>query len=193
LTDGAIQVWRIRLDEIGDFEPTRGETARAARFESAEAARRYLRAHGALRAILRQHTGAKLDFAVLAGGKPWLPAAPELKFNLSRSRGMALVAVALETDVGVDVEHYRPLPEYSEIAERFFPPGEEIPAGEREFFHDWTRIEAMLKARGVGLYGSGKALEGEWTVAQIDAGEEYAAAAAATRAGMRVEVRDFGG
>ena len=36
---------------------------------------------------------------------------------------MALVAVAREIEVGVDIERVRPLPEYAAIAERFFPPG----------------------------------------------------------------------
>jgi len=121
-----------------------------------------------------------------------------LRFSLSRSQGMALIAAALETDAGVDAERLRPIPEYEAIAERFFPPSEaaafaETPAGgrERDFFRRWTRIEAMLKARGVGLYGAGEELAGEWTVAEIDAGEGFVGAVAAARAGMRVLTHDF--
>ena len=36
---------------------------------------------------------------------------------------MALVAVARDVEVGVDIERVRPLPEYAAIAQRFFPPG----------------------------------------------------------------------
>jgi hypothetical protein len=49
----------------------------------------------------------------------------------------------------------------------------------------------MLKARGIGLYGAGTALDGDWTVVPIDAGEEYAAAVAAERSGMAVEMRQL--
>jgi 4'-phosphopantetheinyl transferase len=111
-----------------------------------------------------------------------------VRFNLARSHELALVAVALGVDVGVDIERVRPLPEYAAIAERFFPPSEREDLDERDFFRRWTRIEAKLKARGVGLYGAGAELGGEWTVEPIDAGEGFAAAVAVERAGMRVVV-----
>jgi 4'-phosphopantetheinyl transferase len=120
-----------------------------------------------------------------------MPGRPELRFNLSHSQEMALVAVALEIEVGVDVERIRPLPEFIAIARRFFPPGEPLPRDAEEFFRAWTRIEAQLKARGVGLYGAGMEIEGEWTLAPINAGDGYAAAVAAPKPGLRVIVRDF--
>jgi 4'-phosphopantetheinyl transferase len=150
------------------------------------------RAPEALRAILGSETSAPLEFAVAEKGKPYLPGAPEVKFNLSRSHEMALIAVALGVEVGVDVERLRPLPEYAAIAERFFPPSERGVLDERDFFRRWTRIEAALKARGVGLYGAGAELEGPWTVEEIDAGPGYAAAVAAAGEGITVVVHDFG-
>ncbi len=147
-------------------------------------------AHQALRTILETVTGAPVEFAVAEKGKPYLPGAPEVKFNLAHSHEMALVAVALGAEVGVDIERLRPLPEYAAIAERFFPPSEREGLDERNFFRRWTRIEAKLKARGVGIYGAGAELGGEWTVEEIDAGEGFAAAVAVERAGMRVK---FGG
>jgi 4'-phosphopantetheinyl transferase len=111
---------------------------------------------------------------------------------------MALVAVAFQMEVGVDVERLRPLPECLAIAERFFPPGEAAALAltppdrrEHEFFRRWTRIEAMLKARGIGLYGAGASLDGEWTVLPVDVGERYTAAVAAARPGLTVRARLF--
>ena len=72
---GEIHIWRVRLDEVQTPEPTAGEAARAARFTRPELQRRYLRAHGALRAILSAETDARLEFAVTEMGKPFLPAA----------------------------------------------------------------------------------------------------------------------
>jgi 4'-phosphopantetheinyl transferase len=149
------------------------------------------RAHEALRAILRRQTAAPLEFAVAEKGKPYLPGMPELKFNLSHSGEMSLVAVALEVEVGVDVERLRPLPEYAAIAERFFPPSLRGVLDERDFFRQWTRIEAMLKARGDGLYGAGAEIPGEWTVEEIDVGDGFAAALAARGSGLTVMVHDF--
>jgi 4'-phosphopantetheinyl transferase len=148
-------------------------------------------AHEALRTILETVTGAPEEFAVAEKGKPYLPGAPEVRFSLAHSHELALVGVALGMDVGVDIERLRPLPEYAAIAERFFPPSEREGLDERDFFRRWTRIEAKLKARGVGLYGAGAELGGEWTVEPIDAGEGFAAAVAVERAGMRVVVHEL--
>ena len=202
LNPGEFHVWRVRLDTLDEealAPASADEAARAARFYSAEVRVRYLRSHRALRSILAGVTSAPLDFALAEKGKPFLPAAPEIHFNLSRSRGMALAGVALGVELGVDIEFLRPVPEHAAIAQRFFPPSEaeallEIPGPQRErdFFRRWTRIEAMLKARGIGLYGAGAELGGEWTVCEIDAGGGFAAAAAAVGEGMRVIVHDFG-
>jgi len=201
LHPGEIHVWRLRLDETHFDWPAAlpGELSVAARFRSPIVRYRYLRAHAALRGILQNYTAIPLEFAAAEHGKPYLPGAPELKFNLSHSHEMALVAVALEVEVGVDIERFRSMHDYDAVAERFFPPAEAAalaaapPAGrKREFFRLWTRIEAMLKARGVGLYGAGTDLSGEWTIEAIDAGDRFAAAVAATRVGMTVMVHEFG-
>jgi phosphopantetheinyl transferase len=154
--------------------------------------------HAALRAILRQYTDGPLSFALAEHGKPYLPAAPELKFNLSHSHGMALVAVAREVEIGVDVERFRALPECLKIAERFFPPSEFAALAEvaredrdREFFRRWTGIEATLKARGVGLFGAGLELEGEWSVVPVDVGPDYAASVAANCGALTVRRREL--
>jgi len=152
-----------------------------------------LPAKAALHAILPHYTAAPLDFGANPHGKPYLCHAPEIEFNLSHSQDRALVAVALAVPVGVDIERLRPMPDCLAVGERFFPPSDAaalaaIPPDRREaaFFRRWTRIEAMSKARGVGLSGAGVPLDGDWTVESIDAGEGFAAAVAATRAGMTV-------
>jgi 4'-phosphopantetheinyl transferase len=198
---GEVRVWRVRLDGPPPQSlpgPSADEESRAALFHASAARERYLRAHRALRAVLARATAAPLHFAATEKGKPYLPAAPDLKFSLSHSHAMALIAAALHVDVGVDVERLRPLSECQAIAERFFPPSEAAAfaatpdgAREREFFRRWTRIEAMLKARGVGLYGAGAELGGDWTLREIDGCEGYAAAVAATAPGMTVVVEDL--
>ena len=49
-------------------------------------------------------TDAPLEFAAHGKGKPYLASAPEIRFNLSHSREMALVAVARDVEIGVDIE-----------------------------------------------------------------------------------------
>jgi 4'-phosphopantetheinyl transferase len=188
-------VWRIPLDgSIAVPPPTSGELARAARFRFDRQKDEYLRSHAALRAILGTLTDARLDFAVAEAGKPYLPNVPSVKFNLSHSRGMALVGVVLDIEIGVDVEGFRPLSDYAAMAERFFPPSEAVGiVDERDFFRRWTRVEAVLKARGVGIYAAGTEAEGEWTIVELDAGAAHAAAVAVPRAGVQIVVHDFGG
>jgi 4'-phosphopantetheinyl transferase len=147
-----------------------------------------------LRAILGKLTGARLDFAVTESGKPYLPGEPRLKFNLAHSGEMALVGAVLDVEIGVDVERVRDLADYAALAERFFPPSEAVLVeGQADFFRRWTRLEAILKATGVGLYGMGIEPAGPWTIAEIDAGAGYAAAVALPREGLEVIVHEFKG
>jgi 4'-phosphopantetheinyl transferase len=121
-----------------------------------------------LRAILSRYVAEpaeSLRFANGEHGKPSLvrePGAPgaRVEFNLSHSEDIALVAVALERPVGVDVERWSEETEHLELAERFFSPAERDAlralAGERTtltagFFAAWTRKEAYLKATGPGI------------------------------------------
>ena len=187
-----IDVWHVDLDLVRGHQPAAEEAERASRFVTAELSRRYLAAHGALRAILRRYTGESLEFALKDRGKPFLPHAPSVRFNLSHSRGRALIAVSSEIEVGVDIEHIRPMPNAGAIVERYFPPGEPIPVDEVDFFRRWTRMEAQWKARGVGLYGSGTAMDGKWTVRDVDAGPGYAAAVAAEGLDLAVKIHYFG-
>ncbi len=187
-----IDVWRINLDTAAVLPPTHGEAARAARFATEELAQRYLASHAALRAILRRFTDMPLEFALWEKGKPYLPLSPELRFNLSRSNDRALIAVARDIDVGVDIEYIRPLANYAAVADRFFPPDAERPADERDFFCQWTRVEALLKAQGVGLYGAGVRIDGDWMVTAIDAGPGFAGAVAASGSDHQVQIHDFG-
>src|SRR5690242_8597188 len=108
-----IHVWCVDLQGDCFPPPTAGEAARAVRFADPQLARRYLAAHGALRAILGQFAGTRLTFAVGEKGKPYLPYAPEVKFNLSRSHDRALIAVSRDAEVGVDIERIRPMVNYA--------------------------------------------------------------------------------
>jgi 4'-phosphopantetheinyl transferase len=178
LNPGEVHVWRVRLNRGNVSPPTAEGAAPAARLATPALRRRYLGAHAALRAILGRVTAAELRFALHEKGKPYLPLAPEIRFNLSRSREMAVVAVARGLEIGVDIERVRKLPEYAAIAQRYFPAGYTTPSGVRDFFRHWTRFEALLKAHGAGLYGAGAEPEGEWSVTEIDVGPRFAAAVA---------------
>ncbi|MDH5539182.1 MAG: 4'-phosphopantetheinyl transferase superfamily protein [Rhizobacter sp.] len=138
-----------------------GERLRAARFVFERDRRRYLAAHCALRHLLAVRTGAPADglhFLEGPHGKPALQGAQRCAFNLSHSEDIALVALADEGDIGVDVEMLRPMPDATALAERNFSASEcaELAATRADqrdlaFLLGWTRKEACLKAVGSGL------------------------------------------
>jgi 4'-phosphopantetheinyl transferase len=92
-----------------------------------------------------------------AHGKPCCDGGPE--FNLSHSGDLILLALHRERPVGVDVEQLRPGLAWRPIARRVLPP-EEWQALEAEgaeaFLAAWCRLEARLKAQGLGLAGLGQ-------------------------------------
>jgi 4'-phosphopantetheinyl transferase len=161
-----VDLWTWTLD-VDDAERGRlyaylseDEAARASRFVFERDRQRFIVARGRLREVLAHVVGVKpatLRFDYAAHGKPSLAAFSDVRFNLSHSEALAALAVSRAgVEIGVDVEHVRPLKE--DIAERFFsrreaatlralPESEQVDA----FFRCWTRKEAIVKAIGEGL------------------------------------------
>jgi 4'-phosphopantetheinyl transferase len=172
LSSNAVHVWRVRLDPPGALNDvcdllSDDERGRAARFVQERHRRRFVVAHGALRCILAGYTrrrAAELEFTIGSQGKPALlvrdAGSPSLEFNLSHSADLALVAVAWERPVGVDLQHWEREIDHLALAERFFSPAERASLRTlatqhdtlmRGFFAAWSRKEAYLKARGEGV------------------------------------------
>lgn len=166
LDQRTIHVWPIRLEAAQDTVAAFGqllspdEAIRAGRFCFDHLQRRYVLARGALRILLAhylQTSANRIAFSYGEKGKPRV-AAGGIEFNISHSGSLALLAFTQQCEIGIDVEELRPVPNYQEIAERFFRADEAAevrssPAGEREhaFLVCWTRKEAYLKAVGDGL------------------------------------------
>jgi 4'-phosphopantetheinyl transferase len=166
-----IHVWAWQLDtslsspaleeaQIGLLDAK--EQERFHRFHFACDRARFAIAHVNVRRIL----GAYLDreperivFRTNSFGKPELAAEAQtrpLRFNLSHSRSIALLALSTETELGIDVEDLRPI--QLDLAESYFSPTELAALSSLQgeawlngFYHCWTRKEAILKAEGVGL------------------------------------------
>ncbi len=222
LEEDEIQVWRAhlglarqRLERLANtLSPD--ERTRAARFHFARDRDHYIAGRGLLRSILGKYLATEpgqLRFSYNAYGKPELESPANsraLRFNLAHSRGLALYAFTRRRQIGIDVEMIRP--ETEEIAARFFSPAEiaVLRALPRElkpaaFFNCWTRKEAFIKARGMGLSlpldqfvvafapGESPALVSaandpqaaeHWAIAALEPGDGYAAA-------LAVEGRDW--
>jgi 4'-phosphopantetheinyl transferase len=100
-----------------------------------------------------------IDLVADIYGRPTLAArAGGLEFNLSHSGDAVLVGVSLHYALGVDIEMVRDVPDFLAIAKRHFAPIEikellRLAPEQRceGFYVTWTRKEAFIKARGLGL------------------------------------------
>jgi len=101
----------------------------------------------------------KLEVEASAKGKPFL-ANIELpvKFNLSHCNNVAVLAVCLHDDVGVDIESITRNRSQRNIASRYFHPQEITQLAQMDdtaynnyFFRLWTLKEAFFKATGDGI------------------------------------------
>jgi len=86
---------------------------------------------------------------------------PDLRFSVSHSGELALIALTVGREVGIDLEYVDREIHFEGIARRFFTAAEitallHLPPEMRRsgFFLCWTRKEAVLKARGEGLAAS---------------------------------------
>jgi 4'-phosphopantetheinyl transferase len=170
LESGEVHVWRVDQEAVKGGLGLLGATldsaerARAERFRRPPDRDAFLLFHGMSRVLLGRYLGepaARIRLRAPPDGKPFLEdgnGQRPLEFNLSHSGGLALLAVTRGRPVGVDIERIRPEADDERIAQRFFSPEEvaalaAVPSERRSeaFFACWTRKEAYLKARGVGL------------------------------------------
>lgn len=173
--DGA-HVWFWDLDAVPQLDTARrvvlsaNERARAERLRSPRLRRRFEARCMLVRHVLGPVVGVSpeaLAFETTANGKPRLVLpgraaaggrVAALDFNLSHSENVLVLAVALERQVGVDIEVVRSGVDVLAVAEaqftagelawlRALPPEHQRPA----FYRFWTRTEAISKVSGQGI------------------------------------------
>jgi 4'-phosphopantetheinyl transferase len=226
-----VSVWRASLaaDDaaLARFGATLSapEQERAARFAYPRERNAFVASRGLLRALLPRYAGgtpAALAIEADPLGKPRLVGPcgiGRFRFSVAHSGGLWACAVALGREVGLDVEEIRPSRERDSIAERYYSPAERaalasLPEGAREraFHLCWTRKEAWLKARGLGLTVPLDSFdvsvhEGEparllatrpdaaeaarWTLVDLDFGPTFAGALAVEGSAPDVRMREF--
>jgi 4'-phosphopantetheinyl transferase len=113
-------------------------------------------AHSQMRIILSRYLDAKpenISFQQGKYGKPYLVQKQQLRFSLSHSHNLAVLALSEKINLGIDIEYVRPVAE--SVADQFFSfreqehllscrhdPGAWLDA----FYSCWTRKEPFLKA-----------------------------------------------
>lgn len=133
---------------------------------------RWAASRWALRIALSRYVAAEpseLELLVDRGGKPRLAGDSALRFSLSHSGELALIAAAAGREVGIDVERR---------GRRAVP-----------FYEDWVRREAVGKCFGVGL--AEPPPDRPVRVLPLDLGDEWAAALAVAGTEQAPLVRRF--
>lgn len=145
---------------------SRDEQQRAGRLKSRELQRRFIASRQVLRRGLARYlmsdpSDIQLDLGPF--GKPFVvkpsnELANRLRFNLSHSEHLLMLAVTLDHQVGTDIEVLREDLDWLLIAESHFTTAEivhlaHVPDAERsrEFYCLWTRHEALAKCAGRGI------------------------------------------
>jgi 4'-phosphopantetheinyl transferase len=211
---GVARIWHWPLDvsalEVADLKKVLSpdEMERAERYRFDQHRNEFILTRAVLRIVLASYTARSpesLSFDYSAEGKPALKnGPPDLRFNVSHTEGLAVLALVREREIGVDAEKIRPQPDAQKLAKRFFSAREQLFLGklsgdelQRAFFRCWTRKEAYIKAKGEGLsiplHAFDVSLEedqpaalvgtrpdpteaGRWTLYDLPVGRGYAAA-----------------
>lgn len=140
------------------------EREQQARFHFADDRLRYLVTRAMVRKVLSRYADVapkSWTFETNAYGRPEISRlhtqARHVRFNLSHTKGLIVLAVCHAFEIGVDVEHLDRQAALA-VADRFFS---KLEAAElvslapelqlQRFFDYWTLKESYIKARGMGL------------------------------------------
>ena len=189
---GEVHLWRASLITAEDHSSllSPSELLRAESFHFPQDRARFIAGRGLLRSILGRYLNVEpreLQFTHGPHGKPELTGAGySLRFNLSHSGDLMLLAVSHAHEVGVDVEQVREGLNTDELAASYFAHAEaealrHLPDAERtlRFFELWTATEARLKASGDGLANGTTIINPDrWSLLSLTPADGYAAALA---------------
>ena len=198
LRAGVVHLWRARLEATSELRSllSPGEWVRAERFHFEQDSRRFIATRGLVRTILSRYADLdprELVFRTGHHGKPEIDGpASTLRFNLSHSDDLLLLAVTHVREIGVDREFMRHDLPFETLADHYFDPEEawelrQMPKAQRawKFYDVWTSTEARLKAHGIGLAEGVRVVAPDrWSMLKLTPAAGYTAA-------MAVDGTDF--
>lgn len=174
LKDQQVHLWSIPLalsckaidSYVSLLDKNELQRANALRINSNK--KKFLIKRGSLRQLLSYYLSSEpvsVRFAYAKHGKPYIEPSinpDNIRFNISDSHDMALVAITRGKEVGVDLEYDRHLDYMEELADYLLTPSENkhlhclpAPIRNKRFLHYWTVKEAYLKYTGQGMIDLG--------------------------------------
>jgi 4'-phosphopantetheinyl transferase len=171
LPAGHVQLWRMdtpvvqgQQDQLASLLSPQ-EHARAQGLALPAQRQRFITRRGMLRTILGHYLqipASDVELVYGPQGKPMLCSTTHagrlIHFNFTHSRELAILALASDEEVGIDVEAIDPQRSIEGIARRYFHEKEwqcirtmDQTCQARAFFDTWACKEALVKAQGGGI------------------------------------------
>jgi 4'-phosphopantetheinyl transferase len=155
---GKVDIWQIELDRVPvtlQQNLSALDLREAARIVSAGEREVFLKVRCALRSILAQYLRCAddaMEFEQQAGGLGLASPSSLIRFNLSHSENLLLVAVTFARQVGIDVEFMRADLPFETLADYYFDPRDAHRLRHlghsdrmRHFYQEWTSSEASRR------------------------------------------------
>lgn len=167
ITKRQIHVWSINLD-INEKKITylnsflsEDEIIKASKFRFKKDKNCSIISRGTLRFLSGKYLNIDpktIKFKYGKYGKPYYDLETELKFNVSHSGNLAVIAFVLNSDIGIDIEKLKYDFEVMDIVDNYFSRSEieslnKFPVQDqvKGFYRCWTRKESFIKAKSKGL------------------------------------------
>jgi 4'-phosphopantetheinyl transferase len=188
LEPGGVHVWAIDLDAWhGDSRGIllESEQRRIAAHKHPSDRESLSKATMLKRLILGRYLGVSpgdVSFRYGPQGKPYLSDST-LSFSSARSGPLIVLALSRCGELGVDIEKVVAFPNLSDVAKSSLPwAAQKILALEgraqlHAFYREWTRWEALIKARGTGL-GDTDPRPNPWHITSFQVDPEFLGAVA---------------
>lgn len=166
LSQGEIHLWQVSTTVTSNNAVAYNnvlseyELSKVHYFESQKAKDSYIVSQGALRILLSEYLKVSPNLVKIGRhkkGKPFSEDDKTLFFNISNSGRQVVLAFSRDSELGVDIEQIRQLPDLDEMILKNFSSREmkfiNAKPGERlsRFFRFWTVKESYLKAIGEGM------------------------------------------
>lgn len=166
LSNGEIHLWTAASGSFPEFKAkcfealTDFEKSRITFYTFKPAQDNFIVSQGGLRLLLSAYLDISprdLKIGRHSKGKPFSQDDYSLTFNISNSGNRVVYAISRAGEVGIDLEHIRPLPDIEELIDKNFTRNEAAYIRKMEeeklarFFKFWTVKEGYLKAIGEGM------------------------------------------
>ena len=166
LKAGQLHVWSVSLDSNEEFIRnckkflSVPEIGRTDWFNFEDVKNNYIISQGILRFLISGYLNidiSEIQMQKHAKGKPYVSNDLALYFNISNSGKKCVFCFSRDSEVGIDLEMIRPLPDLEQMIEKNFTKKEVAYISKIEneklnrFFLFWTIKESYLKAIGEGM------------------------------------------